>query len=174
MKTDKEKQSVGEARPAAKKKKPVQGTQSFIPIKEIQNGIIITRDDSYVKILEFYPINFLLKSHEEQRDIVALFANYLRIAPNNMQFKTISTKADIEKFLVVLREDMRREKNANCRTLIKNYMNLIETVGLQEGVSRRFFLILRNESDAADSVSFNKARRELEAMAHTARSMILR
>jgi len=41
-------------------------SQDFIPVKEIKNGIIETTDGRYIKILEIEPINFLLRSAEEQ------------------------------------------------------------------------------------------------------------
>ena len=40
--------------------------QDYIPLKEIRNGIVETTDGRYLKILEIEPINFLLRSNEEQ------------------------------------------------------------------------------------------------------------
>lgn len=40
--------------------------QDFIPLKSIRNGIVETTDGRYLKILEIEPINFLLRSSEEQ------------------------------------------------------------------------------------------------------------
>ena len=53
--------------------------QDFIPIKNIQHGIIETTDDRYLKILEIEPINFMLRSDEEQLAIISSFANWLKI-----------------------------------------------------------------------------------------------
>ena len=46
-------------------------TQDFIPVKEIKNGIIETSDGRYIKILEIEPINFMLRSSEEQYNIIS-------------------------------------------------------------------------------------------------------
>ena len=40
--------------------------QDFIPIKDIVNGVVRTADGRYIKILEIEPINFMLRSEEEQ------------------------------------------------------------------------------------------------------------
>lgn len=49
--------------------------QDFLPVREIRNGIIETTDDRYVKIIEILPINFLLRSSEEQYNIISSFAS---------------------------------------------------------------------------------------------------
>ena len=48
--------------------------QDYIPLKEIRNGIVETTDGRYLKILEIEPINFLLRSNEEQWGIISTFA----------------------------------------------------------------------------------------------------
>ena len=50
--------------------------QDFLPVREIRNGIIETTDDRYVKIIEILPINFLLRSSEEQYNIISYNNNY--------------------------------------------------------------------------------------------------
>jgi hypothetical protein len=56
-------------------------TQDFIPVKEIRGGVIETTDGRYIKILEIEPINFLLRSSEEQYNIISSFASWLKISP---------------------------------------------------------------------------------------------
>lgn len=59
----------------------------FLPIKKIKNGTIYTDDGRYVKVLEVLPINFLLKSREEQEQVIYDFEKFLRIAPDNFQIR---------------------------------------------------------------------------------------
>ena len=56
------------------KRFPKGEVQSIIPIKQIYKGMIVTEDDRYIKILEVLPINFALRSNEEQDNIIHLFA----------------------------------------------------------------------------------------------------
>lgn len=63
--------------------------QDFLPIKNLSNGIIETVDGRYIKILEIEPINFLLRSDEEQANIISSFASWLKISPMRLQFKSI-------------------------------------------------------------------------------------
>ena len=79
-------------KPAKEKKQEivVQSTQSFIPIKDIRNGVIVTSDNRYLRIIEFSPINFLLRSNLEQAMIIDTFASMLKIAPARIQFKRVN------------------------------------------------------------------------------------
>ncbi len=36
--------------------------QGWLPVLDVQNGVVITKDNRYVKILELMPVNFYLKS----------------------------------------------------------------------------------------------------------------
>ena len=49
-------------------------TQSFINIRDVSDGIIITNDDRYIRIIEIVPTNFFNKDALEQERIVYQFA----------------------------------------------------------------------------------------------------
>ena len=51
--------------------------EEFLSVKDIRYGIIETTDGRYVKILEIEPINFMLRSEDEQYNIVMTFASWL-------------------------------------------------------------------------------------------------
>ena len=75
------------ARSRKRRSKTSEFVQDFLPVREIRNGIIETTDDRYVKIIEILPINFLLRSSEEQYNIISSFASWLKISPMKLQFK---------------------------------------------------------------------------------------
>ena len=89
--------------PEAEDLLPVTCAYSYLPIAQIRNGIIKTRDERYVKIVEVLPINFLLRSASEKRSIVQAFASYLKIAPPKLQFKVLSKKADMKEYIEKIR-----------------------------------------------------------------------
>ena len=64
-----------------KKLQEIVSNQMFSPIRDIQRGIIITKDGRYIKLMEFSPINFGLRTVDEQNAIIALFSATLRIMP---------------------------------------------------------------------------------------------
>lgn len=136
------------ARSRKRRSKTSEFVQDFLPVREIRNGIIETTDDRYVKIIEILPINFLLRSSEEQYNITSSFASWLKISPMKLQFKSVSRKADSDKHVAMVREELSREENQQCRQLGEEYLRLIKDVGNKEALSRRFFLIFQYEPPA--------------------------
>ena len=120
-------------------------TQDFIPIKNLEHGIIETADGRYIKILEVEPINFMMRSAEEQYAIISSFASWLKISPVHLQFKSITRKADSDKHIAMLRKEMETEESEQCKKLSEGYIRLIKDVGSREALTRRFFLIFRYE-----------------------------
>ena len=45
-------------------------------MKNLANGVIETTDGRYIRILEIEPINFMLRSDEEQFNIISSFASW--------------------------------------------------------------------------------------------------
>ena len=135
------------AKRKAGKRKPekLSFTQDFIPIKNLEHGIIETTDGRYIKILEIEPINFMLRSEEEQYEIICSFASWLKISPVYLQFKSITRKADSDKHIAMLRKEMETEESEQCKKLSEGYIRLIKDVGSREALTRRFFLIFRYE-----------------------------
>ena len=106
-----------------------------------------------MKILEIEPINFMLRSSEEQYNILSSFASWLKISPMRLQFKSITRKADSDKHVALIRKELSVEDNEQCKAMGEDYIRLIKDVGSREALTRRFFLIFqyeaigRNESD---------------------------
>lgn len=87
-------------------KKKIATVQDFIPIKNLKHGIIETKDGRFLKILEIEPINFMLRSADEQAEIIYSFASWLKIAPVKLQFKSITKRADCRKHIEKLTDEI--------------------------------------------------------------------
>ena len=125
--------------------KKIQSVQSFSPIREVRDGIICTKDGRFVKLMEFSPINFKLRSPAEQASIISQFAAALRGMPKSLQFKVVSRKSDVTKFVEMLSQHQEEEDNPHCRSLQSEQIALIKKVGNEQGISRRFFLSFEYE-----------------------------
>ena len=139
------KDSSAKRKTGKRKPEKLSFTQDFIPIKNLEHGIIETTDGLYIKILEIEPINFMLRSEEEQYEIICSFASWLKISPVHLQFKSITRKADSDKHIAMLRKEMATEESEQCKKLSEGYIRLIKDVGSREALTRRFFLIFRYE-----------------------------
>lgn len=139
------KDSSAKRKTGKRKPEKLSFTQDFTPIKNLEHGIIETTDGRYIKILEIEPINFMLRSEEEQYEIICSFASWLKISPVHLQFKSITRKADSDKHIAMLRKEMATEESEQCKKLSEGYIRLIKDVGSREALTRRFFLIFRYE-----------------------------
>ena len=136
-----------------KKAEKLNFVQDFIPIRSLEHGIIETTDGRFIKILEIEPINFMLRSDDEQYSIICTFASWLKISSIQLQFKVITRKADSDKHIALFNEDLKSDGSEQCKSIGEGYIRLIKDVGSREALTRRFFLIFRyedlrrNESD---------------------------
>lgn len=129
-----------------RKSEKLEFVQDYLPIKDLKNGIIETADGRYIKILEVDPINFTLRSDEEQFNIISSFASWLKISPMRLQFKSITRKADSDRHIAMVRKELEQEGNPQCREMGEDYIKLIKDVGSREALTRRFFLIFQYEA----------------------------
>ncbi len=125
--------------------KPLNPLADYVPVEKIQNGVIYTRDHRYVKVVEVVPVNFLLRSAQEQRNIIYSFISYLKIAPVKVQFKVLTKRADIDRHVQTVRRELEQETNEHCRMLQEDYLRLIRQLGSREAITRRFFLVFEHE-----------------------------
>lgn len=161
---------------AKQRKKPekLEFVQDFIPVKDINCGVIETTDGRYIKILEIEPINFMLRSSEEQFGIISSFASWLKISPMRLQFKSITRKADSDKHVAMVRKELENEENEQCKHLGEGYIKLIKDVGSREALTRRFFLIFQYEElHRTDSDDLGKIYGALQTAEQTARAYFM-
>ena len=121
-------------------------TQKWLPIADLQDGIVLTKDGRYVKILEVLPVNFALKSSIERQNIIYYYASYLKIAPDSLQIKIITQRADIEGYVNRLWDFYETEPVESCRAMIEDNIHEVTYLAANEAVTRRFFLVFQHES----------------------------
>lgn len=161
------------AKRSKRKSKGLESVQDYLPIREIRGGVIETTDGRYIKMLEIEPINFTLRSDEEQFNIISTFASWLKISPMRLQFKSITRKADSDRHVAMIRSELEREANAQCRAMGDDYIRLIRDVGSREALTRRFFLIFEYESLRGDGDDYAKIYSMLQTAEQTARGKII-
>ena len=160
-------------RPAhVKEQKPacLNPVADYLPIEKVENGIIYTKDHRFVKVVEVVPINFMLRSAREQRNIIYSSVSYLKISPVKLQIKVLTRRADINRHLDTVRREMAHEENEQCRLMQEDYLNFVQQVGSREAVTRRFFLIFEYEpwANTRRSEQEDEAIQSLQSAVHTA------
>ncbi len=114
--------------------------QAWLPIKNIIGGVVITKDNRFVKILELLPVNIYLKSANDRQNIVSSFAAYLKIAPNDLQMVARTLPADTQAYV-------EQEENEDCREMIEDNIQEIGYGIASDAMRHRFFLVFQYEAN---------------------------
>ena len=160
----------GKEKMAARLPQKATTLEEYIPIKKIENGVVYTTDGRYVRILEIAPINFLLRSAREQKNIIYSFVSFLKISPVKLQIKVLTRKADINRHLELVWKEMQAETDERCRMLQDDYLKFVQRIGSREAVTRRFFLVFEYEPFNSRNASESDAIATLETVSSSARN----
>lgn len=116
----------------------------------------------------------MLRSSEEQYNILSSFASWLKISPMKLQFKSITRKADSDKHIAMIRKELSMEGNAQCKAMGEDYIRLIKDVGSREALTRRFFLIYQYEAiGRSESDDYSKIYSMLVSAEQNARAYFM-
>lgn len=130
----------------ARKIKNLISTQQYLPILDVRDDIIITKDERYIKLMEFSPINFELRSPAEQDQIISIFGSAIRTWPKDVHIKIITTPSNVSDFINELQDCMATEESEKCRELQLDQINMLERISQSQGVTRRFFVSFAYEN----------------------------
>lgn len=115
--------------------------QDLIPVKQIEDGIITTKDNRFLKILKVSPINFITLSDKEKDDIIYDFASWLSICPINMQIKVNVENSNPEQIVNDTQNRCKRDKDRDVSDLVQSYCNLLWDLSSGGAVMKNFYLI---------------------------------
>ncbi len=120
--------------------------QAWLPIKNIVGGVVITRDNRFIKILEVLPVNIYLKSANDRQNIIASYAAYLKIAPDSLQLEARTLPADTADYVERMKGFAETEENESCREMIEDNIREIGQGVASDAIRHRFFLIFQYEA----------------------------
>ena len=145
-------------------------TQKWLPIETVTGGLVLFKDGRYIKILEILPVNFYLKSDVEQENIIYYFASYLKIAPDNMQIRVVTERADIDDYLKRHERYAGNESNEQTKSMIYDEMDFVRGLSENIAIKKRFFIIFEyaNKNFTQQNVRFTDIQRILSDEAYKA------
>ena len=143
-------------------------SSELVPISEIKDGIVITRDGRYVKIIEILPVNFYLRSEIEQQNIIWYFSSYLKVAPNNIQILIKTQKADVDDYCENMERYYEAEENESCRSMVLENAEMVNYLARNEAITRRFFMVIEYEDKSNAKATFEDIVKILNEQADTA------
>lgn len=145
-------------------------TQKWLPIETVTGGLVLLKDGRYIKIAEVFPVNFYLKSSIEQENIIYYFASYLKIAPDNMQIRVVTERADIDDYLKRHEHYAENEPNEQTESMIRDEMDFVKGLSENVAIKKRFFMIFEytNKNFTQQNMRFADIQRILSDEAYKA------
>lgn len=116
---------------------------AWLPIKNIRGGVVVTRDNRFIKILEVLPVNIYLKSANDRQNIIASYATWLKIAPDNIQLEARTLPADTAEYVERMKGFAEQEENESCREMIEDNIAEISQGVASDAIRHRFFLVFQ-------------------------------
>lgn len=120
-----------------------QTTQSFVPIQEIRDGVIILKNGGMRAIILASSLNFALKSSDEQNSIMMQFQNFLNSLDFSIQIFVQSKKLDIRPYIALLEGQYKEQITELMKIQVREYIEFIRTfVESTNIMSKSFFVVI--------------------------------
>lgn len=119
-----------------------QAAQTFVPIKEIRDGVVILKDGTLRMVLMASSVNLALKSEDEQAAILMQFQSFLNSLEFSTQIFIQSRRLDIRPYLALLENRLHEEMNDLLKIQIREYISFIKAVTQSTNIMNKLFLIV--------------------------------
>jgi type IV secretory pathway VirB4 component len=117
-------------------------TQEFVPIKEVQDGIVILKDGTMRAIVLASSLNFSLKSDDERNAIILQFQDFLNSLDFNVQISIQSRRLDIRPYLALLENQYKEQMNDLMKVQTREYIEFIKKFTESTNIMTKSFFIV--------------------------------
>lgn len=132
---------------------PDRSTQRYLPFSQIRENVIIMKDSSARMVMVCSPINFLLKSTEEQDSIIMSFQRFLNSLDFPVQIMVRSTKLDINGYLDKLWGLAVKQKNTLLQNQTYEYIEYLrKLVEIAQIMKKEFYIVVPFDQEEGKSV----------------------
>jgi hypothetical protein len=105
--------------------------------------MLLLPNDQYRLVIEVSPVNFELKSEEEQDALIDTYESFLDSLPCPLEIIVRIRELDMDKYLADTQELLHDEKEEVYRDQIKNYTKFVQgLVADNKILSRHFYVVL--------------------------------
>lgn len=137
-------------------------SQNLIPIKQIHDDVVILDDGSLRALIITNSINLSLKSDDEQMAVLSQFQNFLNSLDFNIQIMCRSRRADIEPYIELLNDSLKKTNNELIKLQIIEYIDYIRTFTESTNImEKEFFVVIPYKPAIISDRDFEKNKRLL-------------
>ncbi len=118
-------------------------SQDFVPIKAIQDGVVVLKDGGLRAILMASSVNLSLKSEDEQTAIIMQFQNFLNTLDFSLQICVQSRKFNITSYVGLLEERLKEQSEPLLKIQTEEYIKFIKEFTESTNImTKHFFLVI--------------------------------
>ncbi len=118
-------------------------TQSFVPIKEVRDGVVVLKDGGLRAVIMASSVNLSLKSSDEQQAIIMQFQTFLNSLEFSTQIIVQSRRLDIKPYLLTLENRMKDQVEPLLKVQTKEYIEFIRSFTEQVNImTKNFFIVV--------------------------------
>lgn len=131
-----------------------------IDIKGVKDGILELTNRRYRLVLQVSPINFELKSEDEQDALIDTYESFLNSVGCPLQILMRTREIDMDKYLEDLAEQTQKEEIQIYKQQLENYDEFIRSlITTNKILTRHFYVIV--PFDATTKMDFESVREQL-------------
>lgn len=114
-----------------------------INIKGVRGNMLLLPHDQYRVVIEVSPVNFELKSEEEQDMLIDTYESFLNSLPCPLEIVVRIRELDMDKYLADIKSLQEGEQEEIYRNQIQNYTEFVQGLVADNRIlSRHFFVVL--------------------------------
>ncbi|KYG33469.1 hypothetical protein [Priestia endophytica] len=123
-----------------------QTVQELIPIRNIYNEMVETKDNRLIKILTVTSVNISLMSRLEQQEVLENYESFLKTIDKPIQVSRVSTPVNLEEYIENLQNDLDKIQNPYKKIMQKSYIWYANNIQEDRDMIRRNRYIVLDES----------------------------
>lgn len=117
-------------------------TQSFVPIEEVRDGIVILKDGGMRAVLLASSLNFSLKSEDERNAILLQFQDFVNSLDFSLEIVVQSRRLDIRPYLALLEEQQKKQTNELMKIQTAEYIEFVRNFAENTNIMTKSFFII--------------------------------
>ena len=125
-----------------------QRAQDFVPIKEIQEGVVVMKDGGLRAVLKSTAVNFSLKSVDEQKAILLAFQSFLNSLDFSVQIVVQSRRKNMNDYLALLASRLKETEEPLMKRQIEEYVSFIKKFTEDNAIMAKNFYVVVTYSAA--------------------------
>ena len=118
-------------------------TQKYLQFAEAHDNVLVLKDGGLRAVLEVSSVNFNLKSEAEQNAIIQGYQSFLNSLNFPIQILIKSRKLDIDGYIELLKERMRKISNSLLKQQMEGYIDFIsKLVEFSDIMEKKFYVVV--------------------------------